>query len=367
MTRVPAVIATMLLTAISTGPACRRTDAPAAVPWTLRVDTVASPAGAASAQPQLSATEQGVLLTWLENADTTTTFKFAERTASGWTEARTIASGRDFFVNFADVPSAIRLGDKSLVAHWLQLRADDTNAYDVMLARSRDNGATWSPPFSPHHDGTRTEHGFASLFDVKDGGFGVVWLDGRNMKPSPDGEGIGDMSLRAATFAADGTQASDAAVDTRVCECCPTAAAPLADGVVVAYRDRSPDEIRNIQVVRLAGGRWSAPAPVHDDGWRIDGCPVNGPAASSAGRDVALAWFSVQEDRGHAFVAFSQDGAASFGPRFASTIPRRSGGWTSSCLQTAPRPSAGSSSRVRTRRLSCGASNARDADRRRSP
>ena len=99
----------------------------------------------------------------------------------------------------------------------------------------------------------------------------------------------------------------------RVCECCPTAAAVTSDGVVVAYRDRSPDEIRNIYVARLVDGKWTAPAPVHDDGWRINGCPVNGPALSAAGRDVAIAWFTVQQDRGQALVAFSQDAGQTFG------------------------------------------------------
>jgi len=133
------------------------------------------------------------------------------------------------------------------------------------------------------------------------------------MKPSADGEGVGDMTLRGATFGADATQTSEDAIDLRVCECCPTAAAVSADGVVVAYRDRRADEVRNIQITRFANGKWSEPAPVHDDGWRIDGCPVNGPAASAVGRNVAIAWFTVQQEQGHAFVAFSTDAGQTFG------------------------------------------------------
>jgi hypothetical protein len=82
---------------------------------------------------------------------------------------------------------------------------------------------------------------------------------------------------------------------------------------VVAYRDRSPDEVRDIYVVRSEGDRWSQPAPVHEDGWKINGCPVNGPAISAQGRDVAVAWFTVQDGAGRAFVAFSKDGGRSFG------------------------------------------------------
>jgi len=121
------------------------------------------------------------------------------------------------------------------------------------------------------------------------------------------------MSLRAAVFDREWQQLSEDAIDLRVCECCPTAAASTSDGVVVAYRDRSPTEIRNISVARLVDGRWSEPATVHDDGWRIDGCPVNGPALAAAGRDVAVAWFTVQQDLGQAFVAFSNDSGRTFG------------------------------------------------------
>lgn len=304
-------VAIAVVAAASFVVSCCRPSAPLA--WRLEVERLTSPAGPASAQPQLTASTGGVLLSWLENTDTTTTFRFAERTAHGWTEPQTVASGPDFFVNFADVPSVLRLSDQTLVAHWLQRHGVDQSSYDVRLARSRDGGKTWSRAFSPHHDGTKREHGFASLFDLHSGAFGLVWLDGRNMMPSADGEGVGDMSLRGATFTSSDVQGSDVALDVRVCECCPTAAAPTSDAVVVLYRDRSDAEIRNIHATRFAGGAWTKPAPVHDDGWRIDGCPVNGPSVSAAGRRVAAAWFAVQDQRGNAFVAFSDDDGATFG------------------------------------------------------
>jgi hypothetical protein len=299
------------------GPACSRGNPapPAPVEWPPRVERLESPAGPASTEGQLTASEHGVVLSWLENAGTMTTFKFAQRTATGWSEPQPIVSRRDFFMNWADVPSVVRLADRTLVAHWLQESGPATYAYDLRLARSTDDGRTWSAPFSPHHDGTQNEHGFASLFDVRGAGLGLVWLDGRAMKPpaTPDEDGTGDMSLRAAFFDRDGRQQSEDAVDLRVCECCPTAAAATSDGVIVAYRDRSPEEIRNINVVRLAGGKWSEPVTVHDDQWEINGCPVNGPALSAGGRTVAVAWFTAPNDAGRALAAFSEDGGQHFG------------------------------------------------------
>ena len=114
-------------------------------------------------------------------------------------------------------------------------------------------GKTWTASVTPHHDGTKTEHGFASLFQMPGAGagLGVVWLDGRNMKgghgaPAGDHGGGGDMSLRFASFARDGKQTADTELDLRVCECCPTAVAVTADGPIVAYRNRSPTEVRDI-------------------------------------------------------------------------------------------------------------------------
>jgi hypothetical protein len=53
---------------------------------------------------------------------------------------------------------------------------------------------------------------------------------------------------------------------------------------------------------------------VHHDGWRIQGCPVNGPAVSARGQEVVVAWFTAAGDVGRAYVAFSRDGGRTFAP-----------------------------------------------------
>jgi hypothetical protein len=305
----------------------------AQAPWPV-VQPVPTPAAPNSAQPQLSVSGRGVLLSWIERTGDLATLKFAERTASGWTQPKTIASGRDWFVNWADVPSALRLPSGAIVAHWLQKSGPDTYAYDVRLSHSTDDGKTWSPSYLPHHDGTKTEHGFASLFPIGDG-FGLVFLDGRNMlappkpgegglaSPKPgeggksgeghDGHGSGAMSVRYAQFDRSFKQIADTAVDTKVCECCPTAAAVTGDGIIAAFRNRSDQEIRDNYVARLVDGRWTTPQAVFNDNWKIAACPVNGPALAANGRAVAMAWFTVKNEQGQAYLAFSGDAGATFG------------------------------------------------------
>lgn len=285
--------------------------------WRPSITALASPAGADSAQPQLTTSRRGVLLSWVERSGRTATLKFAERTAAGWSPPKTVASGDDWFVNWADVPSVLRLEDGTLAAHWLQKSGGDTYAYDVRLAYSTNDGRSWSAPFTPHHDGLKREHGFASLLSMPRGGLGLVWLDGRAMASAAGhdegGASGGAMGLRFGTFDRAWKQSSEVLIDQRVCECCPTTAAMTSDGPVVAYRDRSDVEVRDIYVARLEGGRWSAPRPVHKDNWQIAACPVNGPMLSARDRNVALAWFTAKGQIGHTYVAFSSDAGRTFG------------------------------------------------------
>lgn len=294
------------------------TNASVAATWLSAVRTLPSPAAVGTAQPQLAVQGDQLLLSWLEHSGDRATLKFADRTPTGWSEPRTVVTGTDFFVNWADVPSVVRLADGSLAAHWLQKTAASTYAYDVRLAFSTDQGRTWSAPTSPHHDGTHTEHGFASLFQAPGAaGLGLVWLDGRVMTEMKPGDHAsmptGAMTVRAALFDRRGVQLSETLVDDRVCECCPTAAAVTSEGPIIAFRNRTEDEIRDIYIARLVGGRWTEPAPIHRDNWRIAACPVNGPALSARGRSVVIGWFTAAGEQGHVFAAFSSDAGKTFG------------------------------------------------------
>jgi type II secretory pathway component PulM len=282
----------------------------------LDVTRIASPAAPGSAQPQLTVMGDRAVLSWVERTDRTATLKFAERTATGWSEPRTVAFGDDWFVNWADVPSVVRLADGSMAAHWLQKSGPGTYAYDVRISFSTDDGRSWSAPVTPHKDGTQTEHGFASLFQTPGSGLGLVWLDGRAMSSGGhEGHAGGAMTLRAATVQPDGSQHVETSVDDRVCECCPTAAAVTSEGPIAAFRNRGEDEVRDIHVSRLVDGRWTESTPVHRDNWRIPACPVNGPAISARDRRVAVAWFTMDGSEGRAFLAFSDDAGRTFGPR----------------------------------------------------
>ncbi len=335
--RAPKLVASLLLSALSVGSVGCIADAGDAdddgraasgkTPGTAA--PLVTPAAAGSAEPNLFSVAPGaVYMSWLEPASSEGVapastrrgrfaLRFSRLQADTWSAPRTIVESDDLFVNWADFPSLIAAGD-TLVAHWLELNGGRGTSYDVHISRSADGGETWEESIVPHADGTPTEHGFVSLVPEQEGGFTAVWLDGRNFAgfdPSAAGaagEQTASMTLRASRFDADGLQGPEILLDERICDCCQTSAAYVGDTLLAVYRDRSPEEIRDVWAVRRTSGGWQQPARLSHDDWQIPGCPVNGPAIAAAGDKAAVVWFSLRDGDPEVKVAFTGDAGVSF-------------------------------------------------------
>lgn len=277
---------------------------------------LAPPAAPGSGEPNLTVGPDGrVYLSWIEPAaDSSHALRFSVLEGDRWSEPRTVASGRDWFVNWADFPSMAVLPGNRLAAHWLQKSGRSTYAYDVRVAISPDGGVSWTESVVPHTDGTQTEHGFVSMWPAGADSVGLVWLDGRKTGAAGHGEhhAASEMTLRYTTVGMDGRAAPDREVDGRVCDCCQTGMAMTSTGPLVVYRDRSPDEVRDVYVSRMVNGAWTQGRPVHPDGWVMPACPVNGPQADADGQRVAVAWFTGADSTPAVKVAFSTDAGATF-------------------------------------------------------
>ena len=277
-----------------------------------------SPADSLSAEPYLFTDKNGlVYLSWIEKIKETSFLKFSSLSDNEWSKPRIIASGNNWFVNWADYPMLASDGEGNMIAHILEKSENGTYTYDVKLLTSSDKGVNWSPSGILHDDGKKAEHGFVSLLPHKENYF-ISWLDGRNTTTEGGtehgDEHHGAMSLRAATVNKTGLKSDEWELDNRVCDCCQTSAALTANGPVVVYRDRSEEEIRDISIVRLVNGQWTQPMPIFSDNWKISGCPVNGPRADALGNSLAIAWFSSPDKIGRVQVIFSNDGGATFNP-----------------------------------------------------
>lgn len=282
----------------------------------LTVQLTQSPAAPGSGEPNLFASKDGhIYLSWIEDVgEHKVALKFALRENDGWSEPKTVAEGDNWFVNWADFPSLVALDNGTLAVHWLAKSGKGTYAYNVNIAFSKDGGDTWSAPLFPHRDGTETEHGFVSFLPWQNNRLFAVWLDGRNFAESTNDHGDAgkEMTIRFAAIDADGNLSDEAELDSRTCECCQTSAALLPNGAIVAYRDRSENEIRDIYIVRNENGVWSEPQLVFADNWQIQGCPVNGPSIATQGNKVAIAWFATPDQEPQVKVIFSEDGGKTF-------------------------------------------------------
>ncbi|WP_232798201.1 hypothetical protein [Salinibacter altiplanensis] len=298
----------LLITGLVLGWGCQH-DADTSVPET--ATCLDAPLPAESGQPHLHAGEDGtVWLSWVQPmGEDRHALRYATLSDTNWTEPRTVARGSDWFVNWADVPSLRPLPDGRLGAHYLRSNGPDPLAYGVRIVQA-DGAGAWRSAITPHGDGTETEHGFVSMLPWPKNRLLAVWLDGRKTAEQEGRER--EMTLRGAVLDSTGAVEQRALLDARTCECCPTTAVRTGDEVLVAYRDRSENEIRNIQLVRFDGQSWSEPSLLHDDGWQIEGCPVNGPALAARGDRVAAAWFTAPKGTPRVKVALSGDGGRHF-------------------------------------------------------
>jgi hypothetical protein len=289
-------------------------EPPATVAFSARAVTF--PGGAGSAQARLALHPDGSpLLSWLEPTEEGVALKYATYTGGAFTSSGEVTRGSDLFVNWADLPSVQPITADVWAAHWLRFAPDSAGAYHIATAVSADAGRTWSEPVQLNDDDALAEHGFVDLFAMN-GAIGAFWLDGRELAEwsfdEPDK--LLGTSLRLGTLDYAGNVVAREIVDELVCDCCMPDRAMTPAGPVVAYRDRTPEEIRDIVVRRQIGGAWQEAVQAGADSWHIEGCPVNGPAIAAAGEQVAVAWFTAAGGTPRVRFARSADGAASFAP-----------------------------------------------------
>jgi hypothetical protein len=280
------------------------------------------PSSPGAAQPDLVATPDGrLLLSWISNVPgRRNALQFAAWDDAGRRQGapRTIAVGSTLLANWANTPRIAATADGALWVTWLQ-KTGDGHAADLMLSRSADGGFNWSAP-SRVNQASGGEHGFASLWPASRDSIGVAWLDGPGMTETENAVAAPDRSaragdatvLRAAVFDGNLRRSAAADVDTMACDCCQTDVAVTMRGALLVYRDRTRGEVRDIFATRFDGARWTPPAAVHADGWKMPGCPVNGPAVAADGANVVVAWYTGAADVPMVQLARSGDGGNHF-------------------------------------------------------
>lgn len=286
---------------------------------------VVSPAGVDSREPNLHADREGRLhLTWCgpgERAGSRSVWlSMLEPSTQVWSPPRAVATSPRLMENWADFPSLIRATDGTLWVQWYEhLEESDGAGYSGWFARSVDDGQTWSAPAPLGHE-------FVSLAPLSSGRVLAVWLESFR-SPHPAGsrslEGIiskageptsASMQLKSRVLAANGSTVREWVVDPDVCTCCQTAlVSQPGDEAAVFYRGHTTQEIRDHCSARFTNGTWATPQRLHEDGWQIAACPVNGPAGDAREGTVCVAWFTLAHGQARVQAKLSRDGGTTFG------------------------------------------------------
>lgn len=278
---------------------------------------IASPAGLNSAEPYLFNTAKGeIYLSWIEQSDSINALHYAQLIDDQWTAPMLVASGSDWFVNWADYPQLAK-NNNNFIAHYLAKSGEGTYAYDILTTQSSD-GINWTEGKLLNEDSLQAEHGFVSILPYQEN-FLLAWLDGRNTvgndhEDSHGNSSSGAMTLRAAIIDVNGTKLEEWELDNRICDCCQTGGIITDNGPVIVYRDRSENEVRDMSIVRWVQGKWTKPSIIYKDNWKINGCPVNGPRIDAHGNTIAIAWFTAAEEKPKVKLSFSNDGGENFIP-----------------------------------------------------
>jgi len=266
-----------------------------------------------NAQPNLVSYNGSLSLSWISSKEENKAFlNYSQYKKGRWIKPQVIASGSDWFVNWADFPAHAINQDLIITSH-LKKSASGTYTYDVILNLQKLSGEKIRENFLLNTDGVKAEHGFVSIMANNEKGFFITWLDGRNtIEKKLEGDHK-PMTIRFAEITDKGDVIKESELDASTCDCCQTSIAITNDGPIVVYRDRSEEEVRDIYIVKNINGTWEKPNAVHDDGWIINGCPVNGPKVAVNSKNLAVSWFTVSNNHPLVNVSFSKNNGNSFG------------------------------------------------------
>ena len=285
------------------------------------------PCGPNSGMPFLAPSRDGgAILSWLEPLTPERYSLRASRWRKGaWSEPQEIAAGDNWFINWADFPSIVELDSGTLLAHWLDRVGKGAYGYGIRVARAETWGSKWTETFFAPPSDPKDYSGFLSFTKTPKGAAAVYLAPppANPAAPAPAATTIAHSdhgmseeghrkTLRFVEFDAAGRPAGDRELDPDTCSCCQTTITTTRRGLIAAYRDHLPGEVRDISSLHLLNGQWSKPQPVHRDGWVINGCPTDGPSLASKNDTLAAVWLTRAVDTPKVQLALSRDGGATY-------------------------------------------------------
>lgn len=254
--------------------------------------------------PLLAKTPKGeVMLSWTEkDLQGTTSFCLAFSKDNGKTfgEKKVIFAGTGIGNSRMMRARVLAKKDGSLVAVFTNSTASQAPAgggrggrsSNIVYCVSKDGGSTWTAPASVDSDPKQgIVRGFFDAIVMPNDEIAVVYL--KDVANSTKHE---ERDLRL-VLTKDGVMQPEMLIDPVVCDCCPINMLIDANGALnIVYRDNN-DNIRDMARIVSTdnGATFSKPEIIHNDGWKINGCPHSGAVSSTYGKSALVAWFSGAE------------------------------------------------------------------------
>lgn len=215
----------------------------------------------------------------------------------------------------------VSIGNDTLAAMWMvsiPVKNMGGEVQELYVARGDKQGKRWGSPIKLDQRSSLSNKVSPVLAALADGSLLATWIDVPSMAAIPSNSQDGAeatenaASLMVARVANDNASVKRISADNQFCTCCgPALVADGQDGLL-AYRDLQGDNIRDPAFIRVFQDSFSPSAIVHDDRWKIDGCPSSGPVISRFDQSVGIAWLTSIKDRYVARMAFSHDNGRHF-------------------------------------------------------
>jgi hypothetical protein len=160
---------------------------------------------------------------------------------------------------------------------------------NIVYCISKDNGSTWTTPMSVDSDLKQgIMRGFFDAVVLPNDEVAVAYL--KDVANSTKHE---ERDLRM-VITKNGAFQSEKVIDPVVCDCCPINMLVDANGALnIVYRDNN-DDIRDMakMVSTDNAATFSKSQILHNDEWKISGCPHSGAVSTTSGKGSLFAWFS---------------------------------------------------------------------------
>ncbi len=163
---------------------------------------------------------------------------------------------------------------------------------NIVYCISKDGGKSWTSPLSVDSDPKQgIVRGFFDAIVMSNDEIAITYL--KDVANSTKHE---ERDLRLVT-SKNGAFQPERLIDAVVCDCCPINLLIDANGALnVIYRDNNDDTRDMAKMISTDNAAtFSKPEIVHNDGWKIMGCPHSGAVSSIAGKSALVAYYSGAE------------------------------------------------------------------------